>query len=411
MTLMLNNIKCNINMEVIIGIRMDINKYFNLLVENMFENLAKSIDNIDKDGKTSIVFYFSALELLFKARLFKEHWSFILDNIDSDKANINNLKNGDFFTVTFEKAASRIHNLCQDLDKDYEKHFDSIRILRNRLIHFDCVSNNSNELTAENISKTWYYLYKLLNDKWKNIFKVYSNKIDETNQKMQSYSTHFWNSKKKALIDYNRKKYEGNPAYRIIKIDDEELTCDLCSLSLDISNNNSNDISLLSTSFDVSSYTLIKKCDICESEESTFLLSEYLRNSDEISSIKSEFQKLIDNNLWERNNTVSRSHYGLLIDANSRDIDVEFDEILDYSYEDFEVETSSLEQNKSVINLKFYKDFCLSDDSFPYYYVLYVNLNFILAIKKEEISKSTFEKLYNSIESVNIDFSIDSDGC
>lgn len=395
-------------MEVIIGIGMDINKYFNLLVENMFENLAKSIDNIDKDGKTSIVFYFSALELLFKARLFKEHWSFILDNIDGDKAKINNLQNGDFYTVAFEKAASRIHNLCQDLDKDYEKHFDSIRILRNRLIHFDCVSNNSHELTAENISKTWYYVYKLLNDKWKNIFNAYSNKIDEINNKMQSYSAHFWNSKKKALIDDNRKKYEGNPAYRIIKIEDKELTCNLCNLSLDIG---SNDISLLSTSFDVSSYTLIEKCDICENEESIFLLSEYLRKSNGISSIEFQFQKLINDNLWRHNNTVNRSHYGLLIDANSRDIDIEFDEILDYGYEDFEVETFSLDQNKSIINLKFYKDFCLGDDSIPYYYVLYVDLNFILAIKTDEISKSTFDKIYNSIESVNIDFSIDSDGC
>jgi hypothetical protein len=390
---------------------MDIEKYFNLLVENMFENLAKSIDNIDKDGKTSIVFYFSTLELLFKARLFKEHWSFILDNIDNGKANINNLKNGDFYTVTFEKAASRIHNLCQDLDKDYEKHFDSIRILRNRLVHFDCVSNSSKELTAENISKTWYYVYKLLNDKWKDIFKDYSNKIDKINEKMQSYSTHFWNSKKKVLIDNNRKKYEGNPSYRIIKIDDKELTCNLCNLSLNISNNDSNDISFLSTSFDISSYTLIEKCDICEHEESIFLLSEYLRNSNEISSIEREFQKLINNNLWERNNTVNRSHYGLLINANSSDIDIEFDEILDYNYEDFEVETSAQDENKSIINLKFYKDFCLGDDLFPYYYVLYVDLNFILAIKQDEISKSTFETLYNSIENVNIKFSIDSDGC
>ena len=70
---------------------MDKNEYFNKLINNMFENLTKSIDCIETDGKSSIIYYFSALELLFKARLFKEHWAFILQDIDSKKATINNV--------------------------------------------------------------------------------------------------------------------------------------------------------------------------------------------------------------------------------------------------------------------------------------------------------------------------------
>ena len=123
--------------------------YYNNLVNNMFENLKKSIDCIETDSKMAIIYYFSALELLFKARLFKEHWAFILQNIDDRKATINNLKNGDFLTVSFDTAISRIQNLLQDLEPGYEKYFDDLRNIRNRLVHFDCIETHDPNLSIK----------------------------------------------------------------------------------------------------------------------------------------------------------------------------------------------------------------------------------------------------------------------
>jgi len=385
---------------------MDTNKYFNKIVNNMFENLTKSIDCIGKDGKSSVIYYFSALELLFKARLFKEHWAFILQNIDDKKIKINNLENGDFQTVSFDTAISRIQNLFQDLDVGYEKYFDDLRKTRNRLIHFDCTDPNDKEFSIKNISKTWYYVYKLLNEKWKDMFTANTAQIKDINDKMQQYSEHFWLSKRDALIDDYEDKYKNNPKYKLIKIHNKPFICNYCDLSYDDKKN----LNLMQMTFDNETYTLTKHCDLCEHEDYLFLFSLYLEKTHGLDTIKSEFQQLIEQNLWMNNHSVNKSHFGLLQNALPKDLVIDFDEILDWNYDDYEIESNSIDENTTNINLKFYRDFSIDSGGYPAFYVLYTTLIFTINMEEKMISKANFSELYYAIDNMKIEFFIDSDG-
>lgn len=382
--------------------------YFKELTQNAFQNLSKSIGCIETDGKTSIIYYFSALELLFKARLFKEHWSFILQNIDDKKANINNLKDGDFQTVSFDVAASRIRNLFQDLDEGYEKHFEELRKIRNRLIHFDDFNDKDKQLSIENISKTWYYLHYLLNIKWKEVFIDYQNEINEINKKIEQYSGYFWNSKKMALIKKDKNKYAQNPKYEPVKIHNQPFVCNLCKISYDETNN----LSLLKTTFDNETYTLIRTCDICDHEDYLFLFSLYLQKNKSINLVEGEFKKFIENAVWCKSkfNTVSLSHYETLAQASLEEIGIDFRDVLSWSYDDYEINCEAIGKNRTEIKLRFYQDFNLEIDEHPAFYVLYTYLIFTLNIDEKEICNLSFEELYNSIDDLRVEFFIDSDG-
>lgn len=386
---------------------MDINIYLNKLVDNMFENLTKSIDCIETDGKSSIIHYFSALELLFKARLFKEHWAFILQDIDSKKTTINNLQNGDFLTVSFDVAISRIQNLLQDLDAGYEKYFKDLQRIRNSLIHFDCTDPNDKKFSIKNISKTWYYVYKLLNEKWKNMFAEHTSQIEEINNRMEKYSEHFWCSKRDALIDKYSDKYKNDPKYKLIKIHNIPFICNYCNLSYD----DKEDINLMQMTFDNKTYTLTKYCDLCEHEDSLFLFSLYLEKTKGVDRIKTKFEKLINQNLWRRNHSVNHSHFDLLLNASSADLYIDFDELLDLNYDDFDIDISKINETTSSISLEFIRDFSIdSEYDCPAYYALYTKLIFTVNLKEDKIKTSSFSELYDAIKDMQIEFFIDSDG-
>lgn len=381
--------------------------YYNNLVNNMFENLEKSIDCIETDSKMAIIYYFSALELLFKARLFKEHWAFILQNIDDRKATINNLKNGDFLTVSFDTAISRIQNLLQDLEPGYEKYFDDLRNIRNRLVHFDCIETHDPNLSIKNISKTWYYIYTLLNDKWKDMFSGTKSKIEEINIKMKQYSEHFWNSKKEALINKHKNKYENNPLYTPIIIHNKPLVCDYCMHSYD----KDTKLNLMQFEFDNQTFTLTRKCDICEHGDNLFLFSLYLQKNNSIDIIKSKFIHLIDANLWKNNNSVNKSHYNLLLNTNAEDINIDFSDIIDFTYDNYNIDISKIDDNTTNIGLNCYIDFSIiGKNKITYYYVLYTTLQFKINKNENEIYTSRFNDLYDSIENLRVDFYVDSDG-
>jgi len=384
----------------------DKEKYFDKLIHNMLENLNKSLDCIKTDGKTSIICYFSALELLFKARLFKEHWALIFQNIDDRKSNINNLKNGDFYTVSFDTAISRIQNLLQDLDVGYKTHFEDLKQTRNRLIHFDCIEKDAKDLSISKISETWYYVYYLLNIKWKDMFSEYSVEIEKINNKMQKFSEHFWHSKKEALIKSNINKYKNNPLYSLIKIHNRPLICDYCNLSFDKSKN----LNFMKMQFDNETFTLTRKCDICEHEDLLFLFSQYMQKNNSVDRVRIEFKKLIEQNLWTQKNSVNASHYKALLVATPEELDIDFMNLEHWNYNDYEIEIEPLDESTTNIQLKFFIDFTIEIDECPAYYVLYTNLIFTVNMSEKQISTSKFDELYDSIDHFNVNFFIDSDG-
>lgn len=130
-----------------------------------------------------------------------------------------------------------------------------------------------------------------------------------------------------------------------------------------------------------------------------------------MNTLKTKFEQLIDQNLWKYNNSVNHSHYKLLLEATSNDINVNFDEIINSSFDDFDIDISSSGETASKITLKFCKDFSIeSQFGCPAYYALYTKLIFTINIKKDNIKKTNFEELYNAIDNLQIEFFIDSDG-
>jgi hypothetical protein len=85
---------------------------FKSLVENGFDFLKKSVADIKKSPKYSVINFCSAVEIFLKARLIREHWSLILAK--PEFADVIKFKGGDFVSVSMEEAIRRLNNICSE---------------------------------------------------------------------------------------------------------------------------------------------------------------------------------------------------------------------------------------------------------------------------------------------------------
>lgn len=111
----------------------------NLLL-NAFDYLREAVERIAKaeptpsDYKHAILNVVAAIELIFKQRLFDEHWSLVFAN--TSKANRSDLKSGKFKSLDFEELITRLESIC-DIDlKKHRKELTLLRDLRNQIQHF-----------------------------------------------------------------------------------------------------------------------------------------------------------------------------------------------------------------------------------------------------------------------------------
>lgn len=117
--------------------------------------------NEEQQLKYSTVHLYEGIELLLKARLMKEHWSLILTNPDKYKAN--SFEGGDFKSVAYEKARSRLEAYCGVILDDPAHHaFDALRKLRNKYVHFVCNESKTSVVAAQ--LKAWHYALRLLEE-------------------------------------------------------------------------------------------------------------------------------------------------------------------------------------------------------------------------------------------------------
>lgn len=109
------------------------------LVENAEDFLEASVDHVrtpePRDWKYAILHLASALELLFKAILEREHWSLLFEDVN--KASIASLTSGKLHSVRFDTAIERARKIVgvelKTRDLDY---LGRIHALRNGLQHF-----------------------------------------------------------------------------------------------------------------------------------------------------------------------------------------------------------------------------------------------------------------------------------
>ncbi len=103
-----------------------------------------------KDIKFSLLHLLSGIELVMKARMYIENWTYIFSKMDT--ADRNKLETGDFISIEYSKCIERLERLCDvTISEDDKNAFEDLRQSRNRVEHF--YSNESVEAIGSKIDK------------------------------------------------------------------------------------------------------------------------------------------------------------------------------------------------------------------------------------------------------------------
>ena len=92
--------------------------------------------------KFGLVHLVTGMEILFKVRLAREHWSLVFSNVNqADRAR---LETGDFRSVSLEDAVKRLGSVCAvRFTQEHEQVFNVIRGERNKVLHMGYVGQQS----------------------------------------------------------------------------------------------------------------------------------------------------------------------------------------------------------------------------------------------------------------------------
>lgn len=163
----------------------DIDGWFKAVVNNGILFLNSSVNNLTTSPKSALIDLYTAIELFFKARLMKEHWSLIISK--PDLADKQEFENGNFHSVYLEQAYNRIKNICGDkIKKEAIDNFKSLGAHRNQIVHFAHTgfSGKETDVVIEHWA-SWFYLHELLTNNWSYIFKDSQDSINHINEKVK----------------------------------------------------------------------------------------------------------------------------------------------------------------------------------------------------------------------------------
>src|SRR5262245_51295689 len=85
---------------------------FSSLVKNAIDFARKSISEIRRSPKYSMIHFCAALELFLKARLLQEHWSLVVSRPEG--ASLLRYRAGDFHSVSMGEALKRLRNIANE---------------------------------------------------------------------------------------------------------------------------------------------------------------------------------------------------------------------------------------------------------------------------------------------------------
>lgn len=159
--------------------------WFDSVVYNAIFFLKSSLENLEKNPRNSVIELYTAIELLFKARLMKEHWSLIVTK--PEDANITSFENGDFHSIYLEQAEKRLKNICgEKFKKEALDNFKALGKHRNQIVHFAHTSfNKEKNIVLVEHWASWYYLYDLISNKWSDIFEEYKAEFYTLNESIR----------------------------------------------------------------------------------------------------------------------------------------------------------------------------------------------------------------------------------
>jgi len=164
---------------------------FDSLVENALDFLARSIDDLNTSPKSSVINFYSAVELFVKARLMHEHWTLIVSK--PQDADLDKFIQGDFISVTLDEAASRLAKAVKSgVPRPELEAFQQVKKHRNKMVHFFHQAHSTKTGTTpsqqtvalrQKVAKeqltAWYLLHRMLTTRWLDVFAPWSAKINE----------------------------------------------------------------------------------------------------------------------------------------------------------------------------------------------------------------------------------------
>lgn len=148
---------------------------FENLVRNGIDFLEKAMNQLDSDPKHSVINFYTAVEIFLKAPLVHDHWTLVV--VDRD-LNRQNYEAGDFLSVSFEDACTRLAvTLKMPLKKSAKEAFDKVRKHRNRMVHFyhsGIEGRQRDEIKLEQ-AQAWFELNRFVTDTWREQFKPFAS--------------------------------------------------------------------------------------------------------------------------------------------------------------------------------------------------------------------------------------------
>lgn len=154
-----------------------------VLINNAYAFLKSALEKLEDDTKSSVINFYSAVELFLKAPLLHEHWTLIV----SKDPKFSKFQKGDFISIGFKESIKRLKDILGiHIKNDAYNAFDKVRQHRNKYVHF--FIQNENDIIAQ-IAKeqilAWAYLHHLIKNKLSHIFYNFEekNKLIESSLK------------------------------------------------------------------------------------------------------------------------------------------------------------------------------------------------------------------------------------
>ena len=161
------------------------------LIENAIDFLYQSIEEIKTRPKFSLIHFHTAIELFLKARLMAEHWSLIVVPKPHKCPDWQEFVTGDFVSVPLNKIVAKLEKIVgSGLNKQEHETFKRLQKHRNKIVHFfhEVDSPKNNEIIIEIVREqltAWYFLHKILKERWSDVFSAWSDKIKKSNEELR----------------------------------------------------------------------------------------------------------------------------------------------------------------------------------------------------------------------------------
>ena len=157
------------------------------LVGNALDFLKRAIEEFDQYPKYSVIHFYTAVELILKARLLDEHWSLVV----SKDPDWNKFIEGDNESVTFKEACIRLDKIVQSpLPEATKNKFNKSRENSNKMIHFFHNAKTSpkemDKIAAEQLS-AWHDLHKMMTVNWEKVFAHWKPEFNKIERKLKKY--------------------------------------------------------------------------------------------------------------------------------------------------------------------------------------------------------------------------------